>query len=135
MAGGITGFVVAAITRGRRNVIPATLFWGAAGWAGQKGYNILDERHNEKSATRLGSGNEAGTEDGFWKRLANMRWSPMRALSDEEYGGMLKEKLLAVEVQIQSIDGEIERLKVEEKREKLDGKEDKTKETRIHRAA
>ena len=126
LAGSITGFVVAAITRGRRNVIPATLFWGAAGWAGQKGYIVLDERHNEQSAARLVSGKEVGTDDGFWKWVADMGWSPMRALTDEEYGGMLKEKLLAVEVQIRSIDGEIERLKGEEKRANIVGEEKKT---------
>lgn len=41
---------------------------------------------------------------------------PMRALSDEEYGNMLRERLLRIEADIALVDEEVERLRVEESR-------------------
>ena len=41
----------------------------------------------------------------------------MKVLTDEEYGGMLREKLLRVEAEVAVIDEEIGRLREEERRE------------------
>jgi hypothetical protein len=43
------------------------------------------------------------------------RWSPVRALSDKEYEGMLREKLLRVNAEIALVDEKIEAIRDEEK--------------------
>ena len=44
-----------------------------------------------------------------------MKWSPMKKLSDEEYGNMLKERLLRVEADIALLDEELEKVRSEER--------------------
>lgn len=88
------------------------------GYLGQSVYNTLDARHSEQVASDAQAVGEGGEEDGkrFWERVAEMKWSPLRALSDEEYGNMLKEKLLRVEAEITLVNEEVERLKAEVER-------------------
>ena len=45
-----------------------------------------------------------------------MKWSPLKTLSDEEYGDMLREKLLRVEAEIALVDEEVGRLRAEDER-------------------
>ena len=62
---------------------------------------MLDERHT------------ASFEDDrppFLQRLAKSRWSPIEVLSDDQYAGILSERLLAVEAEIAIIDEKIEKL-------------------------
>lgn len=86
-----------------------------AGWAGQNGYEWADGRHSRKLAASVKGEGEGKKEVGFWNRVADMKWSPMRRLSDEEYSGMLRRRLLSVEAQIALVDEEIEKLRDEEK--------------------
>ena len=42
--------------------------------------------------------------------MADSKWIPLRTLSDQEYRGMLGEKLLSIEAEIALIDDKIEEL-------------------------
>jgi hypothetical protein len=44
------------------------------------------------------------------QRMAESKWIPLRTLSDEEYRGMLGEKLLSVEAEIALLDDKIAEL-------------------------
>ena len=44
-----------------------------------------------------------------------MKWSPMKKLSDEEYGNLLKERLLRIEADIALVDEELEKVRSEER--------------------
>ena len=117
-AGGITGGAIGGLTRGRRNVVPATLMWTLAGYLGQTIYNKLDARHSEQVAVTteeeaVNGGKKPGL--GFWNKVAEMKWSPMKTMSDEQYANMLGEKVLRLEAEIALIDEEVERLRGEEK--------------------
>ncbi|KAJ5760665.1 hypothetical protein N7520_007821 [Penicillium odoratum] len=46
----------------------------------------------------------------FFQRMADSKWIPLRNLSDEEYRGMLSEKLLGIEAEIALLDEKIEDL-------------------------
>ena len=119
-AGGITGGTIGGLFRGPRNVIPGTIMFTLFGYLGQTVYNTLDARHSEQLASDAQAVAEGNEKDGkrFWERVAEMKWSPLKVLSDEEYGNMLKEKLLRVEAEIALVDEEVERLKAEERRMK-----------------
>ncbi|KAK1058679.1 hypothetical protein LTR12_003843 [Friedmanniomyces endolithicus] len=97
-AGGLSGGLIAAITRGRRNVLPATLMWSLFGGIGQLAYN----GYVTGSAARQ----NLPPED-FWTRMAKQSWFPLKALSNEEYAGMLRDKMLKVDVEIALLDDKI----------------------------
>jgi hypothetical protein len=44
------------------------------------------------------------------QRMAESKWIPLRHLSDEEYRGILSEKLLSIEAEIALLDEKIEQL-------------------------
>lgn len=44
------------------------------------------------------------------QRMADSKWIPLRALSDQEYRDMLSEKLLGIEAEIALLDDKIEEL-------------------------
>lgn len=44
------------------------------------------------------------------QRMAESKWIPLRTLSDQEYRGMLREKLLSVEAEIALLDDKIQEL-------------------------
>jgi hypothetical protein len=44
------------------------------------------------------------------QRLADSKWIPLKTLSDDEYRGILSEKLLSIEAEIAIIDEKIEEL-------------------------
>ena len=119
-AGGITGGAIGGLIRGPRNIIPGTIMFTLFGYLGQTAYNTLDERHSKQVATEI----EAAAEDkqkvakNWLERVADMKWSPLTRLSEEDYGNILKEKLLRVEAEIALLDEEVERLKGEERRMK-----------------
>ena len=80
------------------------------GWAGQHGYDYLDARNSRKlreqaEADANGEDKRKGT---IMYKLAQYKWSPMKALNDEEYENMMQEKLLNIEAQIAVIDDKIE---------------------------
>lgn len=112
-AGCITGATIGGLFRSRRNILPAALVWTVVGFVGQTVYNKFDARYSEQAAAELHK--EKEEKKGFWNRVADMRWSPMKKLSDEEYGNMLKERLLRVEADIALVDEELEKVRSEEK--------------------
>lgn len=86
------------------------------GFLGQTVYNRLDARHSEQVALEVETakeGKEKG-ERGFWDRFAEMKWSPLKTLTDEEYRDILREKLLMVDADIALLDEQVERLRGEE---------------------
>ncbi|KAK0257415.1 hypothetical protein LTS09_007890 [Friedmanniomyces endolithicus] len=98
IAGGLSGGLIAAITRGRRNVLPATLMWSLFGGIGQLAYN----GYASGSAAR-----QNRPPEDFWTRMAKQSWFPLKALSNEEYAEMLREKMLKVDVEIALLDDRI----------------------------
>jgi hypothetical protein len=87
-AGGFAGGINGAL-RSRSNIIPGAIVLGLMGFAGQYGYNIF--------STRAASDSEKGS---MLQRFAAMKWVPLKSLSNEEYEGMLNEKLLSTEAEI-----------------------------------
>ena len=116
-AGGITGGTIGGLFRGPRNIIPGTIMFTLFGYLGQTAFNALDARHSEQVAIDIQAAAQGKTNDGkrFWERIAEMKWSPLTAVSDEDYGHLLKEKLLRVEAEIALVDEEVDRLRVEER--------------------
>ena len=90
------------------------------GSLGQTVFNVLDARHTKQVAIDIQAAAEGKTRGRkrFWERVAEMKWSPLTVVSDEDYGNMLKEKLLRVEAEIALVDEEMERLRGEERRMK-----------------
>ena len=115
LAGGITGGAIGGLVRGRRNVIPGTIIWMVFGYAGQRIYNTLDEKHSEEITGAAEEEAKASNQErGFWDRIAEMKWSPMKKLSDEDYADTLREKVLGLEAQITLVDEEMERVRKED---------------------
>ncbi len=89
------------------------------GYAGQKGYNFLDKKNTAEleEEARLKAAGENQPKKNWMQRFAEMKWSPMEALSDERYEEMLQEKLLLVEAEIAIVDEKIEgfRQKIKER--------------------
>lgn len=90
------------------------------GYLGQTTYSALDARHSDQVAADIQAAAEGKEKDRkrFWQRIAEMKWTPLTAVSDEDYGNMLKGRLLRVEAEIASVDEEMERLRGEERRMK-----------------
>lgn len=122
MSGGLSFAIVGLVTRvnyrtfcskyalthflgGRTNVIPGTIMGSLVMYLGQKGYNMLDNRHTA-AITAPPEPREA-----FWRRALNSKWSPMKVLSDTQYAALLKEKLLRVDTDIAVIDDDIAKWK------------------------
>ncbi|KAH6642133.1 hypothetical protein C7974DRAFT_430670 [Boeremia exigua] len=108
MAGAFTGLSLGLLFRGPRNAIPGTFMFGLWGFLGQQGYDFLDTKNTEevKEEARLAAKGEK--KKNFMDRIAEMKWSPMEALTDERYEEMLQERLLKFEVEIAIIDDKIE---------------------------
>ena len=83
------------------------------GYVGQTIYNKLDARYSEQAAVEIHK--EKVEKKGFWNKVADRKWSPMKRLSDEEYGNLLKERLLRVEADIALVDEELEKVRGEER--------------------
>ncbi|CAE7020945.1 hypothetical protein PTNB85_09854 [Pyrenophora teres f. teres] len=110
IAGGLTGFSLGFLFRGPQNVIPGTVMFSLFGWAGQHGYDYLDARNsrNLRQQAEANANGEDKRKGTIMYKLAQYRWSPMRALNDDEYEKMMQEKLLNIEAQIAVIDDKIE---------------------------
>ena len=116
ISGAFTGFTLGFLFRGPRNVIPGTIMFSLFGWAGQRAYNMLDERNTV--AVRMEEERAAGTREQaptLMQRMAKSKWSPLSVLTDEEYEKMMGERLLSVEADIALIDDKIEGLRKQQK--------------------
>ncbi|KAH9834287.1 hypothetical protein Tdes44962_MAKER08665 [Teratosphaeria destructans] len=107
-SGALSGGLVALVTRGRRNFIPATLMWSLIAGSGQLAYNTFSARPQTDQ--------ELPTES-FWKHIASKSWSPVKVMSDGEYAELLKEKMLKVDVEIAILDDKIAALKKQQEAE------------------
>lgn len=119
-------------------MIPGTIIFAIFGCVGQWCYNWADERHSERVAVaaEMEAIRPQGKqkEVGLWERVAEMKWSPMKTLSDEEYADILREKMLAVDAQIALVDEEVERLRKEEQMmAKVEGEGSGGEETKTRR--
>ncbi|KAK3077783.1 hypothetical protein LTS18_009324 [Coniosporium uncinatum] len=102
IAGGLSGGTVAALTRGRANIVPGIIMFSIFGYLGQQAYNYVDEKPAPQEP-----------KENIFKRFADLKWTPVRSLSDAEYEDMLQEKLLKVNAEIALIDDRIEVLRKE----------------------
>ncbi|OCK80734.1 hypothetical protein K432DRAFT_416509 [Lepidopterella palustris CBS 459.81] len=110
IAGGITGGALAALLRGRRNIIPGVIMFTIFGYVGQSIYDVVDARKTREHKEKM-QHSGINEQPNFIQRITKSRWSPVKVLSDEEYESMLNEKLLRIEADIALIDENIEHLK------------------------
>ena len=96
---------VAAITRGRSNAIPGTIMFALFGFFGQIAVNKFTSTRETRAAE---------SQEGFWKRMGDKKWTPFTVLNDEQYVAMLKERLFKVDVELAVIDEKIAALKDEQ---------------------
>ncbi|KAI7554475.1 hypothetical protein KC319_g1096 [Hortaea werneckii] len=108
ISGAVSGGLVALVTRGRRNVIPATLMWGLSGLVGQATYNAI----YAKPAVVV-----EGPKETFWERMAKKSWTPIKYVTNDEYAEMLREKMLKIDVEIAVLDDKIAELKKQQVQE------------------
>ena len=52
-------------------------------------------------------------KQGFLDRVSDLRWLPLRSLSNKEYEDMLSEKLSKIEAEIAHVDDELQALRVQ----------------------
>ena len=111
LAGGITGGVVAALTRGRRNVLPGMLMFSLGGLAGQW-------VHNAWAASKTRREQAAGESSrGVLGGMGGKGWSLMKMMSDEEYMERLKNQQLGVDAEISILDDKIAVLRKQQEQE------------------
>lgn len=77
---------------------------GLAGFAGQNVYSYFDERHTE-------SLKDEGPKMGVVERVMSSKWFPLRKMSDEEYLGILEEKLWKIKAEIAIREEDLAKLK------------------------
>ena len=122
IGGGAAGFVGAILSQclahtlifqstktlpdGRGRTIPYSIIMTLLGAGGQTFYNRIDERKLEQAQ------NQSGDEEkkSWW----DSKWSPVRALPDQEYETILRERILRVDMRIEMLDEAIEALREEE---------------------
>ncbi|KAK0630564.1 hypothetical protein B0T17DRAFT_490455 [Bombardia bombarda] len=90
MAGGFAG-MIGGLLRGPRNVLPGMLVFSLLGAGGQAVVNTK----SKESSKAPGKG------------FLHSKWSPVTALSDEDYEKMLQEKLLRVEADLAIVEDHI----------------------------
>ena len=103
---------MALLTRGRANVLPGAIMFSIFGLVGQLGVNAFSERPIPRD--------EPVAKPGFWKRMSEKRFSPVKVLSNEEYANMLEEKMLRVDAEIAILEDRIFALRREEETQKQD---------------
>lgn len=111
IAGSLSGATVASITRGRSNTIPGGIMFALFGGLGQHSYNVLDASHTVE-ADRVALGG-ATLRTSLWRRVVEMKLSPMKVLTDKEYESILKEKLLRVDAELALVNEDICRREAE----------------------
>ncbi|KAL4931991.1 uncharacterized protein BDV17DRAFT_255771 [Aspergillus undulatus] len=104
VSGGVAGGAVTRLMGGR--LVPGLIVFSLLGYVGQVSYNALDEWQLEQA-------NKPSKP--FLTRMAESKWVPLKSLSDDEYKGILAEKLLSIDAEIALIDdkiGELEKAKL-----------------------
>ncbi|CAI7648958.1 unnamed protein product [Penicillium pancosmium] len=82
-------------------LVPGLVIFSLLGYGGQSAFNRVDAWQMGRDPT---------PRKPLMQRMADSKWIPLRHLSDEEYRGMLNEKLLSVEAEIALLDEKIEDL-------------------------
>lgn len=85
--------MVGGLLRGPRNVLPAVAVFTVLGAGGQAVADAMAARAKESDGQKTD-----------W--LAS-RWSPLKAMSDEEYAKFIEDKILKLEVEIAIVDEKI----------------------------
>lgn len=57
------------------------------------------------------------SKQGFWRRMSEKSWSPVKVMNDQEYAEMLKEKMLKVDAEISIVDDKIAALRKQQEEE------------------
>ncbi|PVI01424.1 hypothetical protein DM02DRAFT_613594 [Periconia macrospinosa] len=111
IAGAFTGLSLGLLFRGPTNAAHGTFMFSLFGWAGQHGYNYLDQRNSVVVQEEHERREQGVRKDTLLQRFAKSKWSPMSILSDEDYEKLIGEKILVVEADIALIDDKIEALR------------------------
>ena len=105
------------------------------GWAGQSIFNELDARNTRKNQSSVpnltaelgsqtqptGSRPAAASPPNLLQKIASMKYSPIRNVSDAEYEAILQERLLRLDAEIALLDEKIEMVKQEIEKEEVVG--------------
>ncbi|KAK0736893.1 hypothetical protein B0T21DRAFT_363975 [Apiosordaria backusii] len=105
-AGAFSGIVGGSL-RGPRNIIPGAVVCSLLGVGGQAYANRREAKQREAEK-------DPSKNKGFW----HSSWSPITALSDQDYVNLLEEKLLRVEADIALIDDRIKQLRESDNQKK-----------------
>lgn len=100
--------LIRRITGGR--LVPGAVVFSLLGYAGQTAYHAVDNWQMEHADM---------PSKPIVQRLAESKWIPLKSLSDEDYRGVLNEKVLGIEAEISIIDErihELEKAKAEKPR-------------------
>lgn len=99
------------------------------GWAGQSLFNELDARNTRKihsSLPNLAADTQptshrpaAANPPNLLQKIAGMKYSPVKVISDAEYEAMLQERLLSVDAEIALLDEKIVMVKQEIEKGKM----------------
>ncbi|KAL4903176.1 hypothetical protein BDW74DRAFT_156768 [Aspergillus multicolor] len=101
ISGGLAGGAVTRLMGGR--FIPGLVVFSLCGYLGQVSHNTIDKWQLEQAGK---------PSKPFLTRMAESKWIPLKPLSDDEYRGILSEKLLTIEAEIALIDDKIEELQM-----------------------
>lgn len=85
--------------------------FGAAGYVGQRMYDSADQRKMDK--LRFEESGKTETKDSW----IDSKWVPWKRLTNDEYEGMLKERLLKVDAEIAILDENLEALREQQSNE------------------
>ncbi|BCR90471.1 uncharacterized protein ACHE_60357A [Aspergillus chevalieri] len=99
LSGGIAGGGVTKLMGGR--LLPGTIVFSLLGYVGQSAYNAIDTWQMEQANV---------SSKPFLQRLADSKWVPLKSLSDDDYRGILNEKLLSIEAEVALLDEKIQEL-------------------------
>ncbi|KAE8154651.1 hypothetical protein BDV25DRAFT_147220 [Aspergillus avenaceus] len=99
LSGGIAGGAVTRLMGGR--LVPGVVVFSLLGYVGQSSYNVIDRWQLEQANM---------PSKPIIQRIADSKWIPLKTLSDDDYRGILNEKLLSIEAEMAILDEKIEEL-------------------------
>ena len=105
------------ITRGRANALPGLVMFSIFGCLGQLAHTRFTARPDPDTASK----------PGFWRRMSEKSFSPVKVMSNEEYADWLREKVLRVDVEISILEDKIAALRKEQQEQ--DAANDSSKST------
>ncbi|KAF3400332.1 hypothetical protein DPV78_005572 [Talaromyces pinophilus] len=105
ISGGLSGGAITRLMGAK--FTPGFIVFSLVGYLGQTGFNVAESWHQENA------GKEAAKPKSILERMAASKWIPLRALSDDDFRDILKEKVLSIEVEIALLDDKIRSLEEE----------------------